>query len=133
MEQRQHTILVVEDEMPLQEAIKAKLETSGFGVIKARTAEQALGYLDDDIKIHAVWLDHYLLGKDDGVSVVEYMKKEGSQLNDVPVFVVSNTASPDKVEKYIQLGVTQYYTKADYRLDEIISDINEFLSSRNGG
>jgi hypothetical protein len=45
----------------------------------------------------------------------------------VPIFVVSNTASADKVQSYLQLGVNKYYTKADYRLDDIIKDIKTFL------
>jgi DNA-binding response OmpR family regulator len=34
------TILVIEDERPLLNAINAKLEKSGFGVIAARSVEQ---------------------------------------------------------------------------------------------
>jgi hypothetical protein len=37
--------------------------------------------------------------------------------------VVSNTATQEKVQSYISLGVDKYYTKADYRLDAIIEDI----------
>lgn len=55
------------------------------------------------------------------------LKNEGSKWKDVPIFVVSNTASADKVQSYLQLGVNKYYTKADYRLDDIIKDIKTFL------
>ncbi|MEI7424776.1 MAG: response regulator, partial [Candidatus Staskawiczbacteria bacterium] len=56
------TILVVEDEKPLMDAVKRKLEISGFYVVTARDVEQALGYLEDLEKVDLVWLDHYLLG-----------------------------------------------------------------------
>ena len=41
------SILVIEDERPLADAIKAKLEQNGFAVTTARTVEQALNYLEE--------------------------------------------------------------------------------------
>jgi len=125
------TILVIEDERALQEVVKAKLTKEGFGVVTARSAEQAIEYLREDIPISAVWLDHYLLGKDDGLTIVSLMKEENSSLKQVPIFVVSNTASPEKVQSYIRFGVSKYYTKSNYRLDEIISDMRTYLDTEN--
>lgn len=119
-------ILVVEDETPLQQAIKAKLEKGGFSVVSARSVEQAVGFLEDIGKIDVIWLDHYLLGRENGLDFVAKVKNHKDWKN-IPIFVVSNTASQDKVKAYLGLGVKKYYTKADYRLDSIISDINDLL------
>ena len=124
---KEKTILVVEDERPLADAIKAKLEKSGFSVVTSRTVEQTLNYLEELGEVSAIWLDHYLLGKEDGLDFVTKIKVPNGQWKDVPIFVVSNTASPDKVQSYIQFGINKYYTKADYRLDQIIADIKSFL------
>lgn len=129
-EQIQKTILVVEDEQPLAEAIKKKLQLNSFSVVVARTVEQALQYLEE-MKIDVVWLDHYLLGKENGLDLVARMKAEDSKWRAIPVFVVSNTASPEKVQSYIRLGISKYYAKADYRLDKIIEDIKEFLDKKD--
>ena len=123
------TILVVEDERPLADAIKAKLERSGFAVVTSRTVEQTLSYLEDIGVVDAVWLDHYLLGKEDGLDFVTKLKAHDGRWKDIPIFVVSNTASPDKVQSYIRLGINKYYTKSDHRLDEIISEIKLFLEN----
>ena len=120
------TILIVEDEKPLLEAVKIKLESVGFSVVTARTAEQAIGYVQDLPKVDAIWLDHYLLGKETGLDFVAKLKNH-EDWKKIPVFVVSNTASPDKVKTYISFGVTKYYAKIDYRLDQIIADINNYL------
>jgi DNA-binding response OmpR family regulator len=125
----QKTILVVEDERPLSDAIKAKLEKSGFAVVTARTVDQTLSYLEDIGTVDAVWLDHYLLGKEDGLDFVTKIKVPNGRWNHLPIFVVSNTASPDKVQSYIRLGINKYYTKSDHRLDEIISDIKSFVEN----
>ena len=143
-------ILVIEDERPLLEVINAKLEKSGFnviaarsveqafnaqleksnvGVITVRTIEQALEYLDRLEKIDAIWLDHHLLGKEDGLDFVRKFKANGGRAKSVPVFVVSNAASPKTVKSYLQSGVSKYYVKSDHRLDEIIADIESFLDS----
>ncbi len=123
------TILVVEDERPLADAIKAKLEKSDFVVVTSKTVEQALNYLDDSGVVDAVWLDHYLIGKEDGIDFVTKLKEKDGKWRNIPIFVVSNTAGPDKIMSYIQLGVNKYYTKSDYRLDEIISEIKLVLES----
>ncbi|MCX6723499.1 MAG: response regulator [Candidatus Staskawiczbacteria bacterium] len=119
------TILVVEDEKPLMDAVKKKLELSGFYVVTARSVEQALSYLKDLEKVDLVWLDHYLIGKENGLDLVAKMKEDGSEWKKVHIFVVSNTASPDKVNSYLHLGIDKYFTKADYRLDDIIKYMND--------
>lgn len=124
-------ILVVEDERPLAEAIKTKLVISGCDVVTARTVEQALGYLKESVKIDAVWLDHYLLGKENGLDFVAKIKEDGSQWKEIPIFVVSNTVSPEKVQTYLRLGANKFYTKANYRLDQIIGDIKDYLNKKS--
>jgi DNA-binding NtrC family response regulator len=121
-------ILVIEDERPLLEAIKTKLEKSGFEVVTARSVEQAFNHLEDIEVVHAVWLDHYLLGKEDGLDFVSRCKADGAKCQRIPIFVVSNTASADKVQAYMKLGVNKYYVKAEKRLDDIITDLKEELN-----
>ncbi|MDD5416179.1 MAG: response regulator [Candidatus Daviesbacteria bacterium] len=124
------TILVLEDEKPLLKVIKDKFETEGFNVVTARAADQALDYLKEGIKVDAVWLDHYLFGKHNGLDFVTALKKHRSWKN-LPVFVVSNTVSMDKVQTYLKLGVQKCYTKVDFRLDQIIADMKKFLGGNS--
>ena len=117
---------MVEDERPLFEAIKMKIEKSNFSVVVARSVAQAMSYIEDLEKIDAVWLDHYLFGKEDGLDFVAKLKGHATW-KQIPIFVVSNTASPEKVQSYLRLGINKYYVKAEHRLDEIIEDIKSFL------
>ncbi len=120
------TILVIEDERPLLDAIRTKLEKNDFLVVTARTAEQAYGLLEDLKQVDVIWLDHYLLGKENGLDIVMKLKSH-EKYKKIPVFIVSNTASADKVKSYINLGVNKYYIKSNYRLDQIIGDIRDCL------
>ena len=70
------TILVVEDEKPLLDAIKTKLEKNDFNVLTARSVEQAKNHLMDVEKVDVIWLDHYLLGKE-RVSIAQMLLSKG--------------------------------------------------------
>lgn len=148
---KQRTILVIEDERPLLEAINAKLEKNGFKVIAARSVEQAfnaklekgdvdvvtvesieraLEYLESLEHVDAIWLDHHLLGSEDGLDFVKKFKANGGRWNKIPVFVVSNAASPQTIRSYMQAGVSKYFVKSDHGLEEIIKDIESFLDDK---
>lgn len=124
----QKTVMVIEDEKPLVEAIRTKLEKNGFTVVTGRSVKQALEFLEEGVKIDAIWLDHYLLGLENGLDLMAKMKEEKSKYKKIPIFVVSNTATPDKIQSYLRLGANKYYTKADNRLEDIIRDINDYLA-----
>lgn len=147
-----NTILVLEDEPSLLAAITAKLEKSGFGVLNARSVEQAfnakleekvlknkssvmsartlvqaLKYLEELEQIDAIWLDHTLLGSEDGLDFVKKFKANGGRWTTIPVFVVSNNENDKTVQEYLAAGVSKYYIKSNHPLAEIIEDIQKFL------
>jgi CheY-like chemotaxis protein len=124
-----YRVLVVEDELPLQHAIVKKLEVHNMDAIPVRTVQDALSAIKTDPSLHAVWLDHYLLGSENGIDLVRALKelgREGEPI-DIPIFVVSNTASDAKIKEYMLLGVTEYFVKASNKLDQIIEDIQQQL------
>lgn len=123
---KKKVVLVIEDERPLLEAIKIKLESSGFEVVTAVTALQGLNMLRDLLRVDAVWLDHYLSVDESGLDFLTEMKKNEAW-GHIPVFAVTNTASAENKYSYLELGVAKYYVKADMRLEDIAKDIKEFL------
>lgn len=130
---RKYVVLVVEDERPLLEAIRLKLEKTNFEFIGARTIEEAKNYMVSLTNIDVVWLDHYLIGKEDGLDFVEWCKNENNiKYREVPIFVISNTASPDKIATYMNLGANKYFIKSNHKLEDIISEISKVLSEKSG-
>ncbi len=130
MTNNQPTILVIEDEQSLLEAIKKKLENSGFNTVPASDAEQALSYLESSqTNPDLIWLDYYL----PGISGLEFMSKikNNEKFSAIPIFIISNTAGPDKVSSMMGLGANKYFLKAEKRLDEIIDEIKKYLFSSN--
>jgi len=119
-------IMVVEDEKVLLDVIGKKLNSSGFdaklyedGVVAMSTLKS--GEFLPDI----IWLDYYL--KDmEGLDFVKQMK-EDPKLANIPVFIVSNSVSHDKVHHMLALGVDNYFLKAEHQLAEIVDSINQYL------
>ena len=145
------TVLVIEDERPLLEVVKTKLKKNNFDVITSRSVNRAFGSpLEEDDKgeitktsiiealnhienlerVDAIWLDHNLLGKEDGVDFVTKFKANSGKWSKIPIFVVSNTSNSDLVKTYAKLGVNHYYIKAEHKLENIIKEINLHLKQK---
>ncbi|XOU94983.1 MAG: response regulator [Candidatus Kerfeldbacteria bacterium] len=119
------SILIIEDELPLQNAIKIKMKNNDFVVYTARDVEGAFKVLKNET-ISVIWLDHYLLGEENGLDFVTKLKND-EENKKIPIFVVSNTASPEKVRTYIKLGINNFFTKANNKLEDIIMEINQSI------
>ncbi len=128
-EQKKLTILVLEDERQLAKAVREAFTERGFETIIVSTVVDGIKQLENLKSVDVVWLDHYLLGTENGLDFVIQLKNHPKWKN-IPIFVVSNTASTSNIRSYIQLGVTNYYTKADYDINQIIDDIKYTLEQR---
>lgn len=128
MSKQNPTIMVVEDETLLLQAITKKLKLSNLDVISCASGQQAIDYLNSlDEMPDAVWMDFYL--KDmNGLGLMTALK-DNPKWAEIPVIVVSNSAAPDKVHNMLALGAKRYILKAEYRLDEIIDIVREFIAN----
>ena len=128
MEDKKHrTILVLEDERQLSRAVHEAFTERGFEPIIVSTVEDGIRQLENLHHVDVIWLDHYLLGTGNGLDFVVQLKNH-AEWQKIPIFVVSNTASSGNIRSYIQLGVNNYYTKADYDINQIINDIEYTLN-----
>lgn len=128
---KKHIILVIEDDVPIQKAIQTKLVQRGFDVICVRGVDEAIKALKARPKKEAIWLDHYLFGKKDGLDFVTKIKSEKSQWKNIPIFVVSNSASDQKVRSYMNLGIDKFFVKSEHPLSEIIDDLVNVFESED--
>lgn len=116
--------MVIEDEELLLQAISKKLKLNDVDVVACVSGRQAFDYLQNQKKLpDAIWLDYYL-GDMDGIYFMEKLKGK-KELSNVPVLVVSNSASPDKVHRMLALGAKEYLIKAEHRLDELVAEIKK--------
>lgn len=121
MSEKEFLVLIVEDEIPLASAASDSLMLEGIPTLQARTVAEALAILRKQ-HIGALWLDHYLLGGDTGVDLVNKMRSD-AVWSKIPIFVISNTASEEQRAEYLKLGVANYYIKSNFDISDIIKDI----------
>ena len=62
-----------------------------------------------------------------GLEFMQHLKSNPAW-SKIPVLVVSNSASSDKVHSMLALGVRKYLLKAEYRLDEIVEMLIDFIN-----
>ena len=116
------TILILEDERQLARAVREMFSQRGFEAIVVSRVGDGIKELQNRKRVDVIWLDHYLLGTENGLDFVVEVKNN-PEWRSIPIFVVSNNASTTNIKSYIQLGVSNYYTKADYDISQIITDI----------
>lgn len=118
------TVLIVEDEQSMQRALKNKLEQAGYAAPVANDGEEALAALRR-AKPDLVLLD-LIMPRMDGISVLRQMKND-EQLREVPVVILTNLSSGDKVAEAMQLGTFDFLVKANYSLDDVLKKVHDRL------
>lgn len=118
------TILVVEDEPPLREAIQFKLTKHGFRCILAMNAEEALLMLEKE-KPDLVWLDLLMPGMG-GFALLEQLRKN-PKWKTLPVVIVSVSSSPEKIRHAFELNILEYLVKSEYKLEDLITRVSKLL------
>jgi len=124
---KKKVILIVEDEIPLIEAIITKLGIHGFDVVSCRSVRQAKNMINDVDHIDAIWLDHSL-NDQTGLDLLDSLRQPGTDKK-IPVFVVSNSSDEGVMESYQQKGIDKYFLKAHTKLAEIVEELKSSLST----
>jgi len=129
MDSNTYSIMVVEDERLLLQAITKKLQIKHIEAVSCASGQQAFDYLESMPELpKAIWLDYHL-GDMDGIAFMNRLKSNIKWV-DIPVLIVSNSASDDKIHSMLALGAKKYVLKAEHRLDEIIESFSEFLKEK---
>lgn len=124
--EKKPTILILEDERQLAKAINEAFSARGFKTVVVADITDGIKQLENLGTVDVIWLDHYLLGTGNGLDFVVNIKNHPTWKT-IPIFVVSNDATSTNIRAYLELGVSNYYTKADYDIQQIIKDIEYAL------
>lgn len=117
-------ILIVEDELTMQRALKNRLEHAGYAVRSANDGIEAVAEMEKAAP-DLVLLD-LIMPKLDGISVLRQMKTADG-LKNIPVVILTNLSSGDKVAEAMQLGTFDFLVKANYSLDDVLKKVRERL------
>ncbi|MHA4808204.1 response regulator transcription factor [Flavitalea flava] len=115
------SILLVEDEENLHEALKLNLELEGYEITSAYDGMQALKAIQSEY-FNLIILDVMLPGMD-GISVTETIRVQN---NDVPILILSaKNTSADRVLG-LKKGADDYLTKP-FNLEELLLRIQKLI------
>ena len=117
------SILVVDDDEVMRNALKRILEHEGFNVLMAEDGLELSKYLESSrfdmilLDVNLPWVDGYELCR---------IMKEHHALKTIPVVMVSARKTQDDVEKGFAAGANDYVTKP-FDIDTMVASINRML------
>ena len=115
-------ILIVEDEVPMSDALAKKLGNKGITTDQAETGNSAISMIDANT-YDMVLLD-LVLPDGDGFDVLRHMQGRGVK---TPVIVLSNLSHNHDIAETKKLGAVAYFVKSNIKMKEVLEEIDKIL------
>lgn len=120
------TILVVEDEPLIRITIATYLKVSGFVVLEARDADEALAMIQDsDIVIDLVFSDITMPGSIDGLGLAKWLRANRPAL---PIILTSGQAK--RAETVRELFENEPFMVKPYDAERVVAQIGRSIDAR---
>jgi two-component system alkaline phosphatase synthesis response regulator PhoP len=121
MNPSKHSVLLVEDEENLHDALKLNLELEGYEITSAFDGHEALKKIEEEY-FDLIIMDVMLPGVD-GISVTENIRLQN---NEVPILILSaKNTSADRVAG-LKKGADDYLTKP-FNLEELLLRVHKLI------
>ena len=116
------TILIVEDDAPLRNALRDKLICEGFTTLEAKNGaeglEVALAEHPDLILLDIV------MPVMDGITMLKKLRKDEWGKN-ARIIMLTNLSDTEKMTEAIEQGSYDYLVKSDWKIEDIIAKVKE--------
>jgi CheY-like chemotaxis protein len=116
------TVLVVDDQVDLRDAIAVLLESEGYDVIDAANGREALKHLQNGTNVMAIVLDLMMPVMDGWEFLAERRKNDA--WSRIPTIVVTGVSEPKRRQQ--ELGDVAVFTKP-FHFDELFSALRSAL------
>ncbi len=120
------TTVIVDDDPRLLKAYDTKFTNEGIEAHVVGNAEQAIETIRN-IQPNVVVLDVLMPGKS-GWDILREMQAD-SEMQEIPVLMVSNIGSDDKEAEAISAGAAAYLVKSDTPLTDLVERIQGLAGS----
>jgi two-component system, OmpR family, KDP operon response regulator KdpE len=121
MKPKNKSILIIDDELPIQRILRRTLTIDGYTTLLAETGEQAI----ELVRIHRpdiILLDLCLPGELNGFEVCRYLRS----IVQTPIIVISALAEDRQKVEALDLGADDYLTKP-FSNDELLARVRACL------
>ncbi|PLX27541.1 hypothetical protein C0583_03245 [Candidatus Parcubacteria bacterium] len=125
MSEGKKTILIVEDETAMREALVEKFKKSDFETFNAPDGEEGLKIALKE-KPDILMFD-ILMPKLDGISATKKIRESSTWGKEVPIIMLTNLSDPDSVSEVASYGVFDFLVKTDWRLEDVVALVKKKL------
>lgn len=123
-----HKILVIEDDAPILEVLKDRLENEGFDVIVANDGNQGLAMAIEQ-KPDLILLDIMMPNKG-GLSMLQELRATEEGKN-IPVMMLTNLSGTDDINEALKNGAYDYMVKSDWDIAYVVNSIRNKLNAES--
>ena len=117
------TILVIDDEPKILEAVKSYLAMNGYAVLSAKTGTEGLALFEQN-KVSLILLDLLL----PGLSGEDFCKKV-RQVSDIPIIMITAKVDEASIVHGLNIGADDYVTKP-FSLRQLLARVQAILRRR---
>lgn len=128
MEAPLKTILIVEDEKPLNEILSERFENEGFKVIRANDGKEALAIALEK-KPDLILLD-VMMPSMGGLSMLKVLRGHESGKN-IPVIILTNLNDTETINDALAGGAYDILIKSDIEVRDIVENVRNRLFPEN--
>lgn len=119
------TILIVEDETPMRKVLAEELERNNFNVLQAENGEEGLEIALD--KKPDITLLDIVMPKMDGLEMLKNLREDEEWGKDAKVLLLTNYSDVEKISESVQIGISGYLVKSDWKLEDVVRKIKDKL------
>src|SRR3990167_6145262 len=118
------TILIVEDEISLLNALRDKLTREGFSTLEAKNGEEGL---EVALREHPdlILLD-IVMPKMDGMTMLRKLR-EDLWGKSAKVIILTNLSDKEKMAEALEQKLHKYLVKSDWKIEDVVAKVREQL------
>lgn len=125
MPKKKQTLLVVDDDTMLLEALEAKFTSAGYKVLTAKDGAQ--GFILATTEHPDLILLDLVMPRIDGLTMLKNLRDDPWG-KEAQVIILTNIEDNSKLAEAMSGGVYDYLVKSDWKIDDIVSKVNEKFS-----
>ena len=123
---KKYTVLVVEDDVSLLNALVDKFSREGFSVLEAKNGEEGL---EIALQKHPdVILLDVVMPKMDGMTMLKRLR-ENEWGKTAGVIILTNLSELAKVSEAVTHGSFEYLVKSDWKIEDVVAKVKEHLKT----
>lgn len=121
-------ILLVEDDFYIRDIYERTLKSAGYDVDRAIDGEEALQKAKDSF-YDLILLD-IMLPKITGIDVLRFLRQEGSKVQNIPIFMITNLGQDNIIKEAFKIGADGYLIKSQVKVEDLITEINKIFENQ---